>query len=82
MRDINVRSWSAAFVLAAAIGIAGCSGSSTDSESTLTVAGDAPIAYAKRSTALNMNPTNGAPFAAGGDLMIREKSSQTEPCFQ
>ena len=59
MRDINVRSWSAALALAAAFGIAGCSGSSTDSESTLTVAGDAPIAYAKRSTALNINPTNG-----------------------
>ena len=79
MRDINVRSWSAALALAAAFGIAGCSGSSTDSESTLTVAGDAPIAYAKRSTALNINPTNAAPFAAGGDLMIREKSSPSAP---
>jgi cytochrome c553 len=79
MRDIQAGSWTAAFALAAVIGIAGCSGSSTDAESTLTVAGDAPIAYAKRSTALNINPTNGAPFAAGGDLMVREKSSPSAP---
>ena len=79
MRDSQAGKWTAALVLAAALGIAGCSGSSTDSESTLTVAGDAPIAYAKRSTALNMNPTNGAPFAAGGDLMIRENSSPSAP---
>ena len=58
---------------AAVAGLAGCSGS--DSTTTLTVAGDVPIAYAKRSTAMRINPTNGAPFVAGGDLMIREKSS-------
>jgi hypothetical protein len=79
MRDVQLARWTAAF--AAVIGIAGCSGSSKDSESTLTVTGDAPIAYAKRSTALNVNPTNGAPFAAGGDLMIREKSSPSAPEF-
>jgi hypothetical protein len=33
------------------------------------------IAYAKRVNSLSMNPTDGAPFAAGGDLIIREKSS-------
>ena len=37
--------------------------------------GDVAIAYAKRSTAINMNPTDGAPTAPGGDLIIREKSS-------
>ena len=41
----------------------------------LTINGNVPIAYAKRSTSLNVNPTNGAPFAKGGDLMIRELSS-------
>jgi len=56
-------------------GLVGCSGSGTESGSTLTVTGEVPIAYAKRSTTLRVNPTNGAPFAAGGDLMIREKSS-------
>ena len=60
--------------LAAAVVVAGCgSGSSTDN--TVTVNGDVPIAYAKRAVALNMNPTDGAPSAPGGDLIIREKSS-------
>ncbi len=39
------------------------------------VAGDVPVAYAKRSSALSMNPTDGTPSAPGGDLMLREKSS-------
>jgi hypothetical protein len=60
--------------MAAAVALAGCS-SKNNEGSTLTVNGDVPIAYAKRSTALNVNPTNGAPFAPGGDLMVREKSS-------
>jgi mono/diheme cytochrome c family protein len=64
----------ASLALAAVFGVAGC-GSDNTGSSTLTVAGDVPIAYAKRSTALRVNPTNGAPFAPGGDLMVREKSS-------
>src|SRR5512140_1163108 len=64
----------ASLALAAVVGLAGC-GSDNSSTSTLTVAGDVPIAYAKRSTTLRVNPTNGAPFAPGGDLMVREKSS-------
>jgi len=65
----------AAFGLAAmaAALAAGCSGSG--SEGTVTVAGDVPLAYAKRSTAMTINPTNGSPSAPGGDLIIREKSS-------
>ena len=59
--------------LAAAV-MAGCSGSGS-SEGTVTVAGDVPIAYVKRSTAMRINPTNGSPSAPGGDLIIREKSS-------
>jgi hypothetical protein len=43
------------------------------------VEGDVPIAYVKRSTAMQANPTNGAPSAAGGDLIIREKSSASAP---
>jgi Hydrazine synthase alpha subunit middle domain len=58
--------------------LAGCSSSGSDS-STVTVQGDVPLAYVKRSSALTANPTNGAPFAAGGDLMIREKSSPSAP---
>jgi mono/diheme cytochrome c family protein len=74
MRDFHTSRLAAALTLTAIIGLAGCS-SSEESGSTLTVAGDVAIAYAKRSTSLNVNPTNGAPFAAGGDLMVREKSS-------
>jgi cytochrome c553 len=58
--------------------LAGCS-SKTSDNATVAVAGDVPIAYAKRSTAMGMNPTNGAPFAPGGDLMVREKSSPSAP---
>ena len=55
---------------------AGCSGSG---EGSVTVAGDVPLAYAMRSTAMTMNPTNGSPSAPGGDLIIREKSSPSAP---
>jgi hypothetical protein len=64
--------------------LAGCSGngggSGGDSASaTVTVQGDVPLAYVKRSVSVRMNPTNGAPFAPGGDLMLREKSSPSAP---
>ncbi len=61
--------------------LAGC-GSGSDSATaaqTVTVNGDIPIAYVKRVNTLGMNPTNGAPTAAGGDLIIREKSSPSAP---
>jgi len=61
--------------LATAALLTACSGESTKSEDTVTVAGDVPLAYVKRATAISMNPTDGTPFAAGGDLMLREKSS-------
>ena len=64
--------------LALLIGLAGCNGNSSDS-ATVAVAGDVPIAYAKRSTTLSINPTDGTPTAPGGDLMIREKSSPSAP---
>ena len=63
--------------IAAAIA-AGCSGGST-SEGVVTVGADVPIVYAMRSTAMTINPTNGSPFAPGGDLMLREKSSPSAP---
>ncbi|MGZ5891272.1 MAG: HzsA-related protein [Caldimonas sp.] len=64
-----------ASALGALIALGGCSGGSTSESSTLTVAGDVPIAYAKRVNTIGLNPTNGAPTAPGGDLIIREKSS-------
>jgi hypothetical protein len=61
--------------LAALAVLAGCNGGSTSSGDTVTVNGDIPIAYVKRSTAVTMNPTDGTNSAAGGDLMVRDKSS-------
>ncbi|HTN50711.1 MAG TPA: hypothetical protein VMK32_14895 [Burkholderiaceae bacterium] len=76
MRDFHTSRSATGFALTAlaVLVFAGCSGDST-TDSKLLVAGDVPIAYAKRSTKLNTNPTNGAPFAEGGDLIIRERSS-------
>jgi hypothetical protein len=54
--------------------LAGC-GSGSSGDDGVTVNGDVAIAYVKRATAMSMNPTDGAPFGAGGDLMLREKSS-------
>jgi hypothetical protein len=64
---------------ALAAAIAGCGSGSASDETTVTVEGDVPLAYVKRSTAIDMNPTDGTPFEAGGDLMIREKSSASAP---
>ena len=69
-----------ALALAAAAWLAGCSGSgeATDAN-TLTVNGDVPIVYVKRLATVDLNPTDGAGFASGGDLMLREKSSASAP---
>ncbi len=64
--------------LGCALLLAACSGNGGDS-TTVTVAGDVPIAYVKRSTALSINPTDGTSTAPGGDLMVREKSSPSAP---
>ena len=65
--------WASTLLLGA---LAGCgSGSSSGDSTTVTVAGDVPIAYAQRANTMMMNPTDGTPSAPGGDLMIREKSS-------
>ena len=62
-------------VAAAVLALAGCGNGTESTASSLIVAGDAPLAYVKRSNAMSVNPTDGAPFAAGGDLMVRESSS-------
>jgi Hydrazine synthase alpha subunit middle domain len=81
MKKVLTRMCALACVSAAASALlVGCgSGSSGDGDSTVTVQGDVPLAYVKRSTALSMNPTDGAPSAPGGDLMVREKSSPSAP---
>lgn len=63
---------------ALAAGPSGC-GNSGGSGSTVTVAGDVPLAYVMRSTSVSLAPTNGAPSAPGGDLLVREKSSPSAP---
>jgi len=50
-------------------------GSGNSSSSSVVVSGGVPIAYAKRVNTISANPTNGAPTAPGGDLIIREVSS-------
>src|SRR5471032_2311547 len=61
------------------LSLSACGGGSKSDSSTVTVQGDIPIAYAKRVNTIGLNPTNGAPTAPGGDLMIREKSSPSAP---
>lgn len=80
METKKLQTWSTRTLGAAlaAAALAGCSGGGSN-ESTVAVQGDVPIAYAKRSTAMRLNPTNGAPSAPGGDLMLREKSSPSAP---
>ncbi|RZU02804.1 hypothetical protein [Rivibacter subsaxonicus] len=68
-----------ALLVAIGFSLAACSPSDGSDSTTVAVAGDVPIAYAKRSTAMSINPTDGTPFAPGGDLMIREKSSPSAP---
>jgi hypothetical protein len=62
-------------LMATVAALAACSGNGTSSTDTVTVNGDVPVAYVKRSVAVRMNPTDGANSAPGGDLMLREKSS-------
>ncbi|HEU0204047.1 MAG TPA: hypothetical protein VFR86_26865, partial [Burkholderiaceae bacterium] len=68
----HLSAWCA--VAALSVALVGCS-KNTGSDSTVTAQGDVSIAYTKRANSIGMNPTNAAPSAAGGDLMVREKSS-------
>src|SRR6195952_3214096 len=68
-----------ALVAVGVLSLAACGGGSKSDSNTVTVQGDVPIAYAKRVNTIGLNPTNGAPSADGGDLMIREKSSPSAP---
>ena len=61
------------------LGLAGCGKDGETSSDGVAVQGDVPLVYTKRSTALSINPTDGAPSAPGGDLMLREKSSASAP---
>ena len=65
--------------LASSIGLAACTSGSSNGSGAVTIAGDVPIAYAKRANTVTINPLTGGPFAPGGDLMIREKASPSAP---
>ncbi|MEO8154851.1 MAG: hypothetical protein ABI605_17435 [Rhizobacter sp.] len=59
--------------------LSGCgSGSSSD---TVSVTGEVPVAYVKRAASINMNPTTSADFKAGGDLLVKDKSSVSSEEF-
>ena len=64
-----------AAVAASLLVLAACSGNGGDSADKVTVNGEVPLVYAKRSTSTGLNPTDGANSAPGGDLMLRERSS-------
>ncbi|HEX6706445.1 MAG TPA: hypothetical protein VF169_16930 [Albitalea sp.] len=66
-------------VAALAAVTAGCGSGSASDSTTVTVNGDVPVAYVMRASSIGANPTNAAPTAEGGDLMIREKSSASAP---
>jgi hypothetical protein len=79
------RSFSLAAASALLLALSGCGGdgagtSSSDFSSAAgTTATSTPIAYAKRVNTISANPTNGAPSAPGGDILIREQSSPSAP---
>jgi hypothetical protein len=61
--------------LASALVLPGCSGSGQSDEDEIGIEGAVPIAYVKRVSTIGANPTNGAPSAPGGDLMVKTLSS-------
>jgi len=69
----NLAAWVAAALMT--MQIAGCGAKTDSSTSAVVVSGGVPIAYAKRANTIVTNPTNGAPSAPGGDLIVRELSS-------
>jgi hypothetical protein len=75
----NARQWHAfaacALATATMVLVSACGSGSASGSDTVAVNGDVAIAYAKRANTIMMNPTDGAPTAPGGDLMVREKSS-------
>lgn len=60
-------------VVASLSGLVACTGNG--SSSSVTVEGDVPIAYVKRSNNVRINPTDAGNNGSSGDLYIREKSS-------
>ncbi|MEY2843847.1 MAG: hypothetical protein RI920_1884, partial [Pseudomonadota bacterium] len=70
------RTLTLAFAIASALVLSACL---NNSDSTSGQGINVPIAYAKRASAIVANPTNGAPTAPGGDLIILDQSSPSAP---
>ncbi len=79
MRDVTGMRLLAGAAALLSLVLTGCDGGDKSEASgdkdTLTVQGDVPIAYVKRAVSISLNPTDGANFQPGGDLIIRQKSS-------
>ena len=69
-----IRAWMPMLLLSLLV-TACSSGTGTSDSASVIVSGGVPIAYAKRANTIVLNPTNGAPTAPGGDLIIREDAS-------
>src|ERR1019366_1887367 len=65
--------WASAGALG--VTLSACNSGSASDSATGSIKGDVPIAYAMRANTIRANPTNGAPTAPGGDLIVRAKSS-------
>ena len=61
------------------IGIGGCGGGEETSSSAVVVEGDFPVVFAMRQVSAVGNPTDGANFAPGGNLMMKDLSSPSAP---
>jgi mono/diheme cytochrome c family protein len=59
--------------------LSGCGGGEETSSSAVVVEGDFPVVFAMREVSAVGNPTDGAMFAPGGDLMLKDLSSPTAP---
>jgi hypothetical protein len=64
-----------ACAMAASLALSAC----LDSDDPNGKGANVPIAYAKRANTIAANPTNGAPSAPGGDLIIMDRASPSAP---
>lgn len=72
------QAWKGGPLAALALAVAGCGGGESSS-SAVVVEGDFPIVFVKRQVSAVGNPTDGANFAPGGDLMFKDLSSPSSP---
>ena len=66
-------------LLALFAAVGGCGGGEETSSSAVVVEGDFPVVFVRREVSVVGNPTDGAMFAPGGDLMMKDLSSPSAP---